>query len=101
MADHDSGYKTLFANMRMVEDLLRGFVHEPWIDGLDFSTLKRCEGSYVSETHQPFEQDMVWKVRWRSSRDGADRADGPGLFVYLLLEFQSVLLQLPWTDSGC
>jgi len=89
MVDHDGGYKTLFANKRMVEDLLRGFVDEPWIDELDFSTLKRCEGSYVAETHQPFEQDMVWRVRWRPFRDGTDPAVGPGLYVYLLLEFQS------------
>lgn len=89
MADHDGGYKTLFANQRMVEDLLRGFVDEPWVDGLDFTTLKRCEGSYVSEKLHPFEQDMVWKVRWRSAAGRAGRGASTWLFVYLLLEFQS------------
>ena len=48
----------------MVEDLLRGFVKEPWIDDLDFSSLERCEGSYISEKYRRFEQDMVWRIQW-------------------------------------
>ena len=89
MADHDGGYKSLFAHARMVEDLLRGFVHEPWIDDLDFSSLERCEGSYVSEKFRRFEQDMVWRIQWKRSRTDAARSEPPGLYVYLLLEFQS------------
>ena len=36
---HDSGYKQLFSFPAMVEDLLRGFVRERWVDDLDFGTL--------------------------------------------------------------
>lgn len=81
MVDHDGSYKLLFGHKRMVEDLLRGFVREPWVDRLDFSTLEPYEGSYVTEDLQRLEQDMVWRVKWRG--------EPTWLYVYLLLEFQS------------
>jgi len=81
MVDHDGSYKLLFGHKRMVEDLLRGFVREPWVDRLDFSTLEPYEGSYVTEELQRLEQDMVWRVKWRG--------EPTWLYVYLLLEFQS------------
>ncbi|HEY2289294.1 MAG TPA: hypothetical protein VGM86_01215 [Thermoanaerobaculia bacterium] len=37
MAEHDSGYKLLFSHPEMVEDLIRGFVHEDWVRDLDFT----------------------------------------------------------------
>ena len=49
MGAHDSGYKQLFSFPAMVEDLLRGFVREKWVDALDFTTLERKNGSYVSD----------------------------------------------------
>ena len=39
MAAHDSSYRLLFSHPRMVADLLRGFVDEPWVHELDLSTL--------------------------------------------------------------
>ena len=76
---HDSGYKLLFSHPEMVADLLSGFVAECWIGELDFSTLEKQSGSYVSDDLRPRAEDVVWRVRWR------DR----WLYVYLLLEFQS------------
>jgi hypothetical protein len=32
----------------MVEDLLRGFVEEDWVQKLDFSTLEKASGHYVA-----------------------------------------------------
>jgi hypothetical protein len=65
----------------MVEDLLRGFVHEAgyakWI-------LPASNGSaavYVSEDLRDREDDMIWRVRW-----GAE-----WLYIYLLLEFQATV----------
>jgi hypothetical protein len=91
MVDHDGGYKLLFGNQRMVEDLVRGFVPEPWVDRLDFSTLQRCEGSYVTEGSGRREADMVWRVRWEGEGKRGEGTGGEGswLYVYLLLEFQS------------
>ncbi|HEX3556019.1 MAG TPA: Rpn family recombination-promoting nuclease/putative transposase [Thermoanaerobaculia bacterium] len=79
--EHDNGYKALFSHPEMVQDLLRGFVHEDWVDQLDFSTLERVEGSFVTPGLRRRESDVVWRLRWR------DR----WLYVYLLMEFQSTV----------
>jgi len=63
----------------MVRDLLTGFVTEAWVEQLDFSTLEKVSGSYVTEDLRDREDDIIWRVRW-----GDD-----WLYVYLLLEFQS------------
>ena len=47
-ADHDHGYKLLFAHAEMVRDLLVGFVDEPWVNELQFDTLQRASASDVS-----------------------------------------------------
>jgi len=79
MADHDNGYKLLFSHAAMVADLLRGFVKEDWVREVDFGTLKRVDGSYVSDDLRSRENDVVWRVGWK----------GGWLYVYILLEFQS------------
>jgi hypothetical protein len=81
MADHDNGYKLLFSHAETVADFLRGFVKEDWVRELDFSTLKRVDGTYVSDDLRSRESDVVWRVSWR----------GRPLYVYLLLEFQSTV----------
>jgi len=37
---HDGIYKQLFSHPQMVEALLRGFVHEDWVEHLDLATLE-------------------------------------------------------------
>lgn len=81
MAGNDPYYRLFFSHPRMVEDLLRGFVHEDWVSRLDFGTLERVNGSFVSDDLKDRRNDVVWRLRW---------LDGEGWFyVYLLLEFQS------------
>jgi predicted transposase/invertase (TIGR01784 family) len=82
MAEHDNGYKRLFSHPEMVADLLRGFVREEWVHDLDFSTLERVSGSYVTPELRGRESDVVWRVRWERDR---------WLYVYLLIEFQSTV----------
>jgi len=84
MADLDHSYKKIFSHTSMVEDLLRGFVKEEWVKDLDFSTLEKVNGSYISDDLRSRADDIVWRVRW-----GKD-----WLYVYLLLEFQST--NDPW-----
>ena len=76
---HDAGYKLLFSHPELVADLLKGFVAEEWVQELDFTTLERQSGSYVSEDLRPRADDVVWRARWRER----------WVYVYLLLEFQS------------
>ena len=79
--DYDHSYKLLFSHPQMVADLLRGFVHEPWVDGLDFASLEKVSGSYVTDDLRAREDDIIWRVRWGSE----------WMYVYILLEFQSTI----------
>ena len=65
----------------MVEDLLRGFISEAWIKELDFTTLEKVSGSFVSDDLREREDDLIWRVRWRNE----------WLYIYILLEFQSTV----------
>ena len=44
---HDIRYKELFSHPVFVEELLRGFVREDFIDNLDFSTIEQANRSFV------------------------------------------------------
>jgi predicted transposase YdaD len=79
MAEFDSGYKLLFSHPELVADLLRGFVPEPWVAEVDFTTLTPVKGSYVSEGLRQRHDDVVWKVRLREQ----------WLYVYVVIEFQA------------
>ncbi len=76
---HDPSYKLLFSKPRMVADLLRGFVPQPWVKQLDFTSLEKLNVHYVSKTLSWRESDVVWRVRFREG----------WLYVLLLIEFQS------------
>lgn len=77
---HDSAYKQFFSNPEMVESLLRDFVPADFVADLDFSTLERCSGSYVTDDLRERHDDIVWRVGWKK---------GSWCYVALLLEFQS------------
>ncbi|HMN46790.1 MAG TPA: Rpn family recombination-promoting nuclease/putative transposase [Povalibacter sp.] len=78
---HDPSYKLLFSHPEMIADLLRGYVRQSWVEQLDFASLERVNGHYVTADLRERENDLVWRVRWTNG----DR----WLYVYLLLEFQS------------
>uniref|UniRef100_UPI00261835D8 Rpn family recombination-promoting nuclease/putative transposase n=1 Tax=uncultured Mailhella sp. TaxID=1981031 RepID=UPI00261835D8 len=77
---HDPAYKQFFSNPAMVESLLREFVSADFVADLDFSTLERCAGSYVTDDLRERHDDIVWRVGWKN---------GTWCYVVLLLEFQS------------
>lgn len=79
MSHHDHGYKLLFSHPEMVEDLLRGFVGEDFVKELDFSTLERGNGQYVSDDLRERTDDVIWSLRFGDTT----------LYLYILLEFQS------------
>ncbi|MCP4605267.1 MAG: Rpn family recombination-promoting nuclease/putative transposase, partial [Proteobacteria bacterium] len=79
MADYDRGYKLLFSSPEMVRDLLLGFVREDWVAKLDFNSLEKVAGSYISDDLRERHDDVIWRVRF------ADK----WLYLYILLEFQS------------
>jgi hypothetical protein len=61
---HDQSYKRLFSHPKMVEDLLRGFVHEAWVEQLDFATLEVFKDSFVSDDLIERSDDIIWRMRW-------------------------------------
>ena len=79
MAQHDEYYKAIFTYPEIIQQLLESFVKQDWIRELDFSTLEKSNGHYVTEDARKRSDDVVWKVRWKDL----------DLYIYLLLEFQS------------
>jgi len=76
---HDTGYKLLFSTPELVRDLILGFVPDEWLHGLDYNTLERVPGSYVTEDFSNRADDIVWRVK----------VGGEWVYLYLLIEFQS------------
>ena len=76
---HDSSYKLIFANPEMMRDLFIGFVNEPWVADIDFSTLERFPNSYITDDLRRREDDIIWRVNIK----------GHTVYVYILLEFQA------------
>jgi predicted transposase/invertase (TIGR01784 family) len=81
MSEHDHSYKLLFSHATMVKDLLRGFVHEAWVEELDLASLEKVSGSFISDDLRSREADLIWRVRWSDQ----------WLYIYLLIEFQSTV----------
>jgi len=81
---HDASYKTLFSHREMVEDLLRRFVPDEWVEHVDFDTLERVQSSAVVPDLRERVSDIVWRLRVR----------GAWVYVYLLIEFQSSVEQM-------
>lgn len=76
---HDHAYQGIFSHPQMVQDLLRGFVHEAWVAELDFASLERVNARHLSDGLHGREGDLIWRLRLRHE----------WFYVYLLLEFQS------------
>ena len=76
---HDIGYQRLFAQPRMVRDLLRGFLPEEWIGWLDLITLeRRDDGAPLNRSDGRPDGTLIWRLRWQGGSD----------WVYLLLRPQ-------------
>jgi predicted transposase YdaD len=77
--DHDTGYKLLFSHPEMVRDLLIGFIQDDWLHSLDYTTLEKVPGSYVTEDFRNRADDIVWRAK----------VGGEWVYLYPLMEFQS------------
>lgn len=82
---YDKTYRALFTHPQMVEELLKDFVKESWIDELDFSTLEKVGTTYTSKYFSKYLQgrttDVVYKIRYGDNE----------LYIYILIEFQSTV----------
>lgn len=50
MSTHDNAYKNVFSHPKAVQDLLRGFVHEDWVQQLDYTTLEKSAEAMSATT---------------------------------------------------
>ena len=82
--EDDASYKLLFSAPEVVRDLVLGFIPDAWLHSLDYTTLEKVPGSYVTDDLRHRADDVIWRVR----------ADGEWVYLYLLIEFQSTVD--PW-----
>src|SRR6202035_3309478 len=78
------GYRPLFSDPRMIEDLLRGFVREPWVDRLDFGSLAPWDEAPDPDPDRAAAasgEEAAWRLRWRGGRS----------WIYLLLAFPAAV----------
>ena len=81
MAQHDSSYHLLFSHPDLVEDLVRNFVPEEWVQHLDFTGMQRVNAKFHTEGMEQRDGDLIYRI---------PHQDGDGeIYLYLLLEFQS------------
>jgi predicted transposase/invertase (TIGR01784 family) len=78
---HDHSYKLLFSEPQIVIDLLEGFVHESWVNKLDFTTLEKVPTSFITDDLRVREDDIIWRVKQKDT----------WVYIYLLIEFQSTI----------
>jgi predicted transposase/invertase (TIGR01784 family) len=78
---HDRGYRKLLSHPKVVEDLISTFVDEDFARLIDFSKLAPYNSSFITESHEERETDMIWSVEVK----------GRPVFFYILIEFQSTI----------
>ena len=78
---HDSGYKKLFSNRTIFQQLLETFVNQEWVHSLDFDKCEPLDKSFISEHYKETESDLIYKVQFH------DRE----VYIYILIEFQSTV----------
>ncbi|QKE38159.1 Rpn family recombination-promoting nuclease/putative transposase [Ferrovum myxofaciens] len=79
--EHDSSYKYLFSAPEFVRDLIMGFVPDEWLHSLDYTTLKKVDGNYITEDFRGRADDIVWRIK----------VGGDWVYLYILIEFQSTV----------
>ena len=78
---HDTGYKKIFSNPRIVEELITSFVNEDWVKEIDYSRMERIDKSFVTAEFIERESDIIYKAQF----------EGKDVYIYLLIEFQSTV----------
>ena len=78
---HDKWYTRLFSDPRIVEELLRSFVHEDFVKDLDFSSIKKLNTKFIPRSEKSRHADVVFEIL----------SHGQSAYIYLFLEFQSTV----------
>ena len=78
---HDKWYTRLFSDPQIVEELLRSFVNEEFVDELDFSAIKKLNTKFIPVSERSRHADAVFEIK----------SHGQSAYIYLFLEFQSTV----------
>jgi len=78
---HDKWYTRIFSDPRIVEELLRSFVHEQFVNDLDFSSIKKLNTKFIPVSEKSRHADIVFEIK----------SNGQSAYIYLFLEFQSTV----------
>ena len=78
---HDKRYKKLFSNPVLVQELLQSFIHEDFVDRLEYPRMELLDKSFITGCYSRLEADMIWRIP----------LEGAPVYIYLLLEFQSTV----------
>jgi uncharacterized protein YlbG (UPF0298 family) len=49
---HDSGYKKLFSNRTIFQQLIETFITEAWVKDLDFSKCETLDKSFITDHYK-------------------------------------------------
>lgn len=82
---HDTGYKELFSHPEFVHQLIEGFAPAEIAGLMNFNTLKKHSGHFITPLFEEKIEDVVWSVEinWQGVKQE--------VFLYILLEFQSAV----------
>lgn len=80
---HDKGYKRIFSNKLIFQQLVETFVTEDWVKECDFENCQKVDKSFISGHYKETESDIIYQVKFKNE----------DAYIYLLLEFQS---SVPW-----
>lgn len=75
---HDKWYTRIFSDPKIIEELLRSFVHEPFVNELDFSSLKKLNTKFIPVSERSRHADVIFEITSR----------GQTAYIYLYIEFQ-------------
>jgi len=78
---HDKWYTRLFSDPRIVQELLESFVHEKFVDDLDFSTIRKLNTKFIPPSERSRHADLVFEIK----------SKGQSAYIYLFFEFQSTV----------
>ena len=77
---YDGAYKRVFSFREVIEHFAKAYLRGDWQAAVLWETLELCPTEHVSPEFERRDNDLVWRV---------SRRDGSGLYIYLMLEFQS------------
>ncbi|WP_353571174.1 Rpn family recombination-promoting nuclease/putative transposase [Candidatus Albibeggiatoa sp. nov. BB20] len=81
---HDCGYKKLFSNKAIFQELLETFVHLDWVQDLDFEHCEKLDKSFVSAHYKEAESDIIYKIHFK-------QPNRLPAYILILVEFQSTI----------